>query len=60
MAEHSKIRKLLPDGIKKVLIEAFLGTNDRKAVSALILAIIAYLIYIKNNKSALEHVRLRD
>jgi hypothetical protein len=43
-----------------MLQRALLGSPNRKAFSALILAIIGYLIYAKNKKTSTESLRPGD
>ena len=60
MAEHSKVAEPAARGILQLIINNFTGTPQKKAFSGVLLAIIAYLIYIKNKKTATENIKLKD
>ena len=60
MAEHSKPGSRVSDGLLKIIINALVGSTHKKVVSAVVLAVIAYLIYMKNKKSSTDYVRLRE
>lgn len=51
MGEHSKIANTASSQLLEILRNAFLGSREKKAFSAVLLAIIGYLIYIKNKKT---------
>ena len=51
MGEHSKIANTASNQLLEILRNAFLGSREKKAFSAVLLAIIGYLIYIKNKKT---------
>ena len=60
MPEHSKIAQKGTDSIMTILEKSFLGSPEKKAYSAVLLAIIGYLIYIKNKKSSTDNIKVKD
>jgi flagellar biosynthesis protein FliP len=59
MAEHSKVAAAASQGLLKIIINAFIGSTQRKAFSSVLLAIIGFLIYMKNKKSSTDNLRVR-
>lgn len=60
MADHSKVAVAAGEGFADLLRKALIGTRNRKAISAVVLAIIGYLIYAKNKKSATDSLKLTE
>lgn len=60
MAEHSKVATAASQGLLKIIINAFIGNTQRKAFSSILLAIIGFLIYMKNKKSSTDNLRMRE
>lgn len=60
MANHSKVAAPAAEGFVELIRRALLGSPSRKAFSGVILAIIAYLIYAKNKKSATDSIKLAE
>lgn len=60
MASHSKVANTATEGVSKLLVKAFVGDSQSKAFSGVLLAIIGYLIYIKNKQMATDNLRLKD
>ena len=60
MPEHSKMAQKGTDSIMTILEKSFLGSPQKKAYSAVLLAIIGYLIYIKNKKSSTDNIKINN
>ena len=60
MPVHSKVAQGHKDTLLEILQKAFLGSAKKQAFSAVLLAIIGYLIYIKNKKSSTDHIKLGE
>ena len=60
MADHSKIAASTPEGLLKIILNALVGSTSKKVVSGVVLAIIAYLIHMKNKHSATENLRIKE
>ena len=60
MAEHSKVASNNSAAVLEILYKAFLGSGKKQAFSAFLLAIIGYLIYIKNKKSTTDSLKLKE
>jgi hypothetical protein len=58
MPEHSKVAQDI--AALPMLKDLLIGTNKRKMVSTTVLLIIAFLIHVKNKKSDLEFLPLRE
>lgn len=60
MAEHSKVVAPTAETLGQIIKNALIGSNQKKAFSSILLAIIAYLIYMKNKKSTTDNIKLRE
>ena len=60
MADHSKVAIEGTTGLVQIIINALAGSNKKKAFSAILLAIIGYLIYMKNKKSSTDSIKLTE
>jgi hypothetical protein len=60
MAQHSKIVGEASAGFTQIIINALLGSNKKKAFSGVLLAIIGYLIYMKNKKSSTDFIKVAE
>ena len=60
MAEHSKIAAATKENLVQIIIEALTGSPQKKAFSGLLLAIIGYLLYIKNKKSTTDNIKIKE
>jgi len=57
MAEQSKTAAV---GVLQALLHALVGSTNKKVFSGVLLAIIGYLLYMKNKKSSTDHISLKD
>ena len=46
--------------IWQIVTNSFVGSPQKKAFSAVLLAIIGYLIYMKNKKSSTDNIKIRE
>ena len=60
MPEHSKIAQTTAPTFFTILSKALIGSNQKKAFSIVLMAIIAYLIYVKNKKSSTDNIKIKD
>jgi hypothetical protein len=60
MAEHSKVVAPTAETLGQIIKNALIGSNQKKAFSGILLAIIAYLIYMKNKKSTTDNIKLGE
>jgi hypothetical protein len=60
MAGQSKIATQPPAGFVEIIKNALIGTNQKKVFSAILLAIIGYLIYMKNKKSSTDTIKIDE
>lgn len=60
MAEQSKMAATATESVLKALIDALVGTTNKKVFSGVLLAIIGYLLYMKNKKSSTDHLNLKE
>lgn len=55
MPAHSKIASNA--NLKTILLDVLVGTTKKKIASGVLLAIIFYLIHVKNKKSATDNLK---
>lgn len=55
MASQSK---MIFDSFSALLLKALFGSTRKRAVTASILVIIGFLLYIRNKKSSIENLKL--
>lgn len=60
MAGQSKVAIPQSATFKDVLFDLLVGSNRKKVLSATVLVIIAFLIYMKNKKSATENIKIKE
>lgn len=60
MAGHSKIATQPPVGFVNIIKNALVGSKEKKVFSAVLLAIIGYLIYMKNKKSSTDFIKVDE
>jgi hypothetical protein len=60
MAGQSKIATQPPVGFINIIKNALVGSKEKKVFSAVLLAIIGYLIYMKNKKSATDSIKVDE
>jgi len=58
MAEHSKTAATA--GFGSIILNALVGSTQKKIFSGILLAIIGYLLYMKNKKSTTDNIKLRE
>lgn len=59
MAEHSKMADAAAQGLWQIVKNSLIGSPQKKAFSAVLLAIIGYLIYMKNKKSSTDNIKIK-
>ena len=60
MAEHSKVAADKAIGFVEIILNALAGSPKKKLFSGILLVIIAFLIYMKNKKSATDNLKLNE
>ncbi len=60
MAGQSKIATQPAIGFLEIIKNALIGSNQKKVFSAILLAIIGYLIYMKNKKSSTDTIKIDE
>lgn len=58
MANQSKV--LLSDHLKAIIYNVILGSRKNRAISFSIIAIVGFLLYMRNSRSSTENLRLSD
>jgi len=48
------------ESVWQIVKNSLIGSGQKKAFSAVLLAIIGYLIYMKNKKSSTDSIRIKD
>jgi hypothetical protein len=59
MAEHSKVAEAAAQSLWQIVVNSLVGSTQKKAFSAVLLAIIGYLIYMKNKKSSTDNIKIK-
>lgn len=60
MPEHSKIAGAVSDNLYTIITQALVGSDKKKAFSIILLAIVGYLIYMKNKKSSTDNIKIKE
>ena len=60
MAEHSKVAEAAAQSVWQIVANSLVGSPQKKAFSAVLLAIIGYLIYMKNKKSSTDNIKIKE
>ena len=60
MADQSKIASTATNTITTIILNSLIGSPSKKAFSSVLLAIIAFLIYMKNKKSATDNIKISE
>jgi hypothetical protein len=60
MAEHSKVATAAKQNFTQIMLNALVGSPKKKAFSAFLLAIIGFLIYMKNKKSTTDNIKIKE
>jgi hypothetical protein len=60
MAEHSKVAEAAAQSVWQIVVNSLIGSPQKKAFSAVLLAIIGYLIYMKNKKSSTDNIKIKE
>jgi hypothetical protein len=60
MAEHSKVAGAAKQNFTQIMLNALVGSPKKQAFSAFLLAIIGFLIYMKNKKSTTDNIKIKE
>lgn len=60
MAQHSKIAEPAAQDLWQIVVNSLVGSRQKKTFSVVLLAIIGYLVYMKNKKSSTDNIKIKE